>query len=69
MDLDVILGLCAILVYIIIVLGILAAFILVAGYIANYLGLTGIMWWAVSFVSFCVLMGLAGGISIKIRRD
>ena len=68
MDLDVILGLGSILIYIVIVLAILSAFILVAGYIANYLGLTGIMWWAVSFVSFCVLMGLTGSMSIKIRR-
>lgn len=69
MDLDVVLGLGAILIYVMIVLGMLSAFILVAGYIANYLGLTGIMWWAVAFVSFCVLMGLAGGMSTKIRGD
>ena len=69
MDLDVIFVIGTILIYIIVVLVILSAFILTAGFIANYFNLTGIMWWAVAFVSFSVLMGLAGGISIKIRRD
>lgn len=69
MDFEVVLGLGAILIYIMIIIGVLCAFILVAGFIANYLGLTGIMWWAVAFVSFFVLMGLAGGISITARRD
>lgn len=67
MDLDVILGLGVILVYIILIIGVLGEFILVSGFIANYLGLTGIMWWAVALVSFSVLIGLAGGISINVR--
>ena len=69
MDLEVIFVIAIILIYIIFVVGILAAFILVAGFIANYFALSGIMWWAVAIVSFLVLTGLVGGISIKIKGD
>ncbi|MBE6496655.1 MAG: hypothetical protein E7Z78_09490 [Methanobrevibacter thaueri] len=69
MDLDIILGLGGIAAYLIIIIGIFAAFILVAGHIATRLGFTGIMWWAVSFVSFSVLMGLAGGISTTVKKN
>lgn len=69
MDLDVIFGISVIIIYMMLIVGIFSAFILVAGFIATYLGLTGIMWWAVALVSFSVLMGLGGGISIKIKGD
>ena len=69
MDLDLILGLGSIVAYLIIIIGVFVAFILVVCHIATRFGFTGIMWWAVSFVSFLVLMGLAGGISVTVRRN
>lgn len=69
MDLEVILALGAILIYVIPILVVLCAFIIAAGFIASYLNLTGILWWAVALVSFLVLSGLAGGISISIKGE
>ena len=69
MDLEVILALGAILIYVILILAVLCAFIIVAGFIATYLKLTGIMWWSVALVSFLVLSGLAGRISISIKGN
>lgn len=68
-DLDVILGLSMILIYILLLIGILYAFMLVSTFIASYLNLSGIMWWAVALVSFLVLTGLAGGISITVKGN
>lgn len=36
------------------------AVILVAGYIATCLGLTGVIWWAVAIVLFLVINGIIG---------
>ena len=69
MDLEVILALGAILIYVILIFTVLCAFIIAAGFIATYLNLTGVMWWAVALVSFLVLSGLAGGISISIKGE
>ena len=38
----------------------LVAVILVAGYIATGLGVTGIVWWAVAIVLFLVINGIIG---------
>ena len=59
MDFEVILGLLAFGLYAVIICAIVVAFILVSGFVATYLGLTGIMWWAVAIVVFCFLSGLS----------
>ena len=38
----------------------LVAVILVAGYIATCLGLTGVIWWAVAIVLFLLINGIIG---------
>ena len=38
----------------------LVAVILVAGYIATALGVTGVIWWAVAIVLFLVINGIIG---------
>ena len=38
----------------------LVAVILVAGYIATALGVTGIVWWAVAIVLFLLINGIIG---------
>lgn len=38
----------------------LVAVILVAGYIATTLGVTGVIWWAVAIVLFLVINGIIG---------
>ena len=38
----------------------LVAVILVAGYIATALGVTGVMWWAVAIVLFLLINGIIG---------
>ena len=38
----------------------LVAVILVAGYIATVLGVTGVIWWAVAIVLFLVINGIIG---------
>ena len=52
---------------IIVILVVLGAFILVSGFIASALGLSGIMWWAVAIVSFMILTTLAGGLTIRAK--
>ena len=44
---------------------IVGAFVLVAIWIPTFLGLNGIMWWAVAIVTFSLLTGLA----MYLRRD
>lgn len=48
----------------IICIRILAVFV-VAGAIATYIGLTGILWWASAFVIFLVINALISGLSGK----
>ena len=38
----------------------LVAVILVAGYIATVLGVTGVIWWAVAIVLFLLINGIIG---------
>lgn len=38
----------------------IVAVILVAGYIATGLGVTGVMWWAVAIVLFLLINGIIG---------
>ena len=38
----------------------IVAVILVAGYIATVLGVTGVIWWAVAIVLFLVINGIIG---------
>ena len=38
----------------------IVAVILVAGYIATALGVTGVIWWAVAIVLFLVINGIIG---------
>ena len=39
------------------------AFMLVAGFLATYIGVTGIIWWAVAIVIFLLLLGILGMIN------
>lgn len=60
MDLDVILPLIAITLLLCGYIVIIGSFILVAIGIASYLGLTGVMWWAVAIVILIVLLSIVG---------
>jgi len=40
----------------------LVAVILVAGLVASWLGLTGILWWAVAIVVFLLINGILGAL-------
>lgn len=63
MDLEVY-GMIGLILFIILILVCeVVAVILVAGFIATYLGLSGIMWWAVAFVVFLLINGLIGLVS------
>ena len=50
----------AIVIIVILILIRLVAVILVAGYIATALGVTGVIWWAVAIVLFLVINGIIG---------
>lgn len=58
MDLDVIIPMLGIILIIVVWCIVLGAFILVAGFVATTLGLTGVMWWAVAIVVFLLLAGV-----------
>lgn len=63
MDLEVY-GMVGLILFIVLILVCeVVAVILVAGFIATYLGLSGIMWWAVAFVVFLLINGLIGLVS------
>ena len=53
------------LVLVLVVLCVFACVWIVATFIASYLGLTGIVWWAFSIVLFLIINGLLGGISVR----
>ena len=38
----------------------IGAVMLVAGFVASYLGLTGVLWWAVALVVFLLINGVLG---------
>lgn len=59
MDFDVIIPVLVIILIIVIWCIVLGAFILVAGFVATSLGLTGVMWWAVAIVVLSLLTGVA----------
>lgn len=50
----------AIVIIVVLILIRLVAVILVAGYIATALGVTGVIWWAVAIVLFLVINGIIG---------
>ncbi len=57
MDLDVIIPILGIISIIVIWCIIFGALMLVAGFVATTLGLTGVMWWAMAIVIFLLLTG------------
>ena len=63
MDLDVIIPILGIILIIVVWCIVLGAFILVAGFVATTLGLTGVMWWAVAIVVFLLLAGISSMIN------
>lgn len=58
MDFDVIIPVLGIILIIVVWCIVLGAFILVAGFVATSLGLTGVMWWAMAIVIFLLLTGV-----------
>ena len=50
----------AIVIIVVLILIRIVAVILVAGYIATALGVTGVIWWAVAIVLFLVINGIIG---------
>lgn len=59
MDLDVIIPVLGIVLIFVVWCIVLGAFILVAGFVATSLGLTGVMWWAMAIVVLSLLTGVA----------
>lgn len=59
MDFDVIIPVLGIILIIVVWCIVLGAFILVAGFVATSLGLTGVMWWAMAIVVLSLLTGVA----------
>ena len=50
----------AIVIIVVLILIRIVAVILVAGYIATALGVTGVIWWAVAIVLFLLINGIIG---------
>lgn len=63
LDLDSILVILGILLMVLVYAAIIIAFVLVAGFVATYLGFTGIMWWSVAIVVFIIMGVIIGALS------